>query len=316
MTDRPPPHPHPPLLVVVGPTAVGKSDTALLLAEALGGEIISADSRQFYRGMDIGTAKPISEEQARVPHHMLDICDPDETLTLAEFQSRCYSLMAEITARGRLPLLVGGTGLYVRAVVEGYGIPRVAPDEALRATLFEVAEREGERVLHERLAEVDPESAQRIDPRNVRRVVRALEVHAKSGTPISELQRKRPPPYRVLTIGLTRPREALYQRIDERIERMLAGGLVDETRSLLDAGIPADSEAMSALGYRESVAFLRGEIEDEAALAQAIGQSTRRLVRAQANWFRAGDPRIRWFDLSTTRPAMVLTFVAAWLAGK
>ncbi|MCB0078102.1 MAG: tRNA (adenosine(37)-N6)-dimethylallyltransferase MiaA [Anaerolineales bacterium] len=305
--------PFPPALAIVGPTAVGKSESAIRIAEAVGGEIISADSRQFYRGMDIGTAKVSAEEQARVPHHMIDICDPHEALTLADFQAQSYAQMAQISTRGKLPMLVGGTGLYLKAVIEGYGIPRVPPHDELRASLFDVADREGHAALHARLAAVDAEAAARIDSRNVRRVVRALEVYELSGTPISVLQRKRPPPYRFLTIGLTRPRESLYARVDQRIARMLALGFIAETQRLLAAGIAADSEAMTALGYRECVAFLKGEIDDEAALAAAIGQSTRRFIRGQANWFRKSDPRIRWFDLDKERVEAILTFVQAWL---
>lgn len=308
--------PLPPLVVIVGPTAVGKTESALRLTTRFAGEIISADSRQFYRGMDIGTAKATPDEQARVPHHLLDICDPTETLTLAEFQARTYDLMAAITTRGRLPFLVGGTGLYVRAIVEGYGIPRVPPDEALRADLLAFAERHGPEALHARLAQVDPEAAASLDPRNVRRVVRALEVYEKEGIPISTLQRKQPPPYRILQLGLTRARESLYQRADRRIAAMLNAGLVAEVRALLDAGVPSDCEAMSGLGYRETVAFLRGELPDAEALATAIGRSTRRLIRTQANWFRLTDPAIHWFDLDHTPPEQLESFLAQALASE
>jgi tRNA dimethylallyltransferase len=305
--------PQPPAIVIVGPTAVGKTATSIRLAQEFGGEIISADSRQFYRGMDIGTAKATPEEQAAVPHHLLDIRDPQETLTLAEFQELAYEAMGEINARGHIPFLVGGTGLYVRAVVEGYGIPRVPPDEALRERLFALAGAEGHDALHARLAEVDPEAAAAIDARNVRRVVRALEVYEKSGTPISVLQRKRPPPYRFLQIGLTRSRDQLYERVDRRIAAMLEGGLVEEVRRLLDAGVPADCEAMSGLGYRETVAYLRGEIASEADLAAEIGRNTRRFIRTQANWFRLDDPAIHWFDLDEAAYEEIALVVRQWL---
>lgn len=305
--------PQPPAIVIVGPTAVGKTATSIRLAREFGGEIISADSRQFYRGMDIGTAKATPAEQAAVPHHLLDIRDPQETLTLAEFQELVYETMGEITARGHVPFLVGGTGLYVRAVVEGYGIPRVPPDEALRQRLFAIAEAEGHDALHARLAEVDPEAAASIDARNVRRVVRALEVFEKSGTPISILQRKRPPPYRFLQIGLTRSREHLYERVDRRIAAMLEGGLAEEVRRLLDAGVPADCEAMSGLGYRETVAYLQGEIASEADLAAEIGRNTRRFIRAQSNWFRLDDPVIRWFDPDEATHEEIASSVRQWL---
>ena len=303
----------PPLITIVGPTAVGKTATSLRLALRFDGEIISADSRQFYCGMDIGTAKATRQEQERVPHYMLDICQPSDNLTLAEFQECAYKHAADITVRRKVPFLVGGTGLYVRAVVEGYGIPRVPPDETLRGKLFAFAEKFGCEALHERLVEVDPEAATAIDTRNVRRVVRALEVYEKSGTPISVLQRKTPPPYHILQIGLIRVRERLYERVDRRIEAMLAAGLIDEVRQLLSAGVPPDCAAMSALGYRETVAFLGGQIATEEELAQEIGRNTRRFIRTQSNWFRRNDPRIHWFDLDEQPYEEIEQFVEGWL---
>ncbi|MGH2543612.1 MAG: tRNA (adenosine(37)-N6)-dimethylallyltransferase MiaA [Ardenticatenaceae bacterium] len=302
-----------PLIAILGPTAVGKTEISIRLARRFEGEIVSADSRQFYRGMDIGTAKATLDERAAVPHHLLDICDPANTLTLAEFQERAYAAIAEITARGKIPLLVGGTGLYVRAVVEGYGIPRVSPDEALRAELFAFAQEHGHEALHERLARVDPEAAAAIDARNVRRVVRALEVYEKSGAPISLLQRRNPPPYRILQIGLTRERERLYERADRRIAAMLEAGLVAEVRRLLEDGVPPTYESMSGLGYRETVAFLGGEIPTLEALAEEIGRNTHRLIRSQYNWFRPSDPKIHWFDLDQVSYETIEGFVTAWL---
>lgn len=314
MSDDPTSPNLPPLLAIVGPTAVGKTALSLDLARAFDGEIVSADSRQFYRGMDIGTAKATPAEQAAIPHHLLDIREPSETLTLAEFQQAAYATIADITARGRLPMLVGGTGLFVRAVLEGYGIPRVPPDAPLRARLTAEAERDGIEALHARLAAVDPASAATIDPRNVRRVVRALEVWEATGQPLSRLQAKKPPPYRILQIGLTREREALYARADERIRQMLATGLVAEVRALLAAGVEPATEAMSGLGYRETVALLRGDLPDEEALAREIGRATRRFIRHQYNWFRLSDPAIHWFNLDQTDPAEIHALVARWLA--
>ena len=204
------------LVVIVGPTAVGKTRLALRLAVDLGAEIVSADSRQIYRGMDIGTDKPTPEERQRVLHHLVDIVDPDEEFTLARYQDTAYAAIDDVLARGRVPLLVGGTGLYIKAVVEGWSIPRVRPNEALRTELYREAEVKGGEALHARLHQVDPAAAEKIDPRNVRRVIRALEVYLETGRPISELQRRRPPPYRVLQIGLTMERAALYQCIDQR----------------------------------------------------------------------------------------------------
>ena len=287
------------LLVIVGPTAVGKTELALCLGEALGGEVVSADSRQVYRGMDIGTAKPTTGERARTPHHLVDIRDPGDPLSLAEYQSLAYRAIDSLLARGRLPMLVGGTGQYVRAIVEGWGIPSVPPDEALRAELYAEAEAAGPQALHARLRALDPIAAERIDPRNVRRVVRALEVCLIAGQPISELQRKTPPSYRILQIGLTRPRPALYRRADDRVDGMMVSGLVDEVRRLVETGYGWRLPAMSGLGYREIGAYLRGEISLEEA-AQRIKRETRRFIRHQYNWFRLSDPHIRWFDLDTT----------------
>ena len=304
----------PPLITIVGPTAVGKTATSLSLALRFSGEIISADSRQFYCGMDIGTAKATVEEQATVPHYMLDVCQPTDNLTLAEFQEQAYRHAADITVRRKIPFLVGGTGLYVRAVVEGYGIPRVPPDEVLRKKLFAFADKFGCDALHERLIEVDPEAATRIDARNVRRVIRGLEVYEKSGTPISVLQRKTPPPYQILQIGLIRARECLYERVDRRIDGMLKAGLVNEVKTLLDAGVQHDCPAMSALGYRETVAFLKGQMATEEELAQEIGRNTRRFIRTQSNWFRKNDPRIHWFDLDHQPYEEIEAFVKEWLS--
>lgn len=300
------------VLVIVGPTAVGKTALSLYLAQHLSGEVVSADSRLFYRGMDIGTAKPTTEERARVPHHLIDIADPDETVGLALFLRLARAAIADIHARGHLPIIVGGTGQYVRALVEGWMPPTVPPDPTLRAELEEQARREGPQVLHARLASLDPEAAARIDPRNVRRVVRALEVALRAGT----AQRgKMPPPYRFLQIGLTMDRAALYARADARLEAMVRAGLVEEIRRLLDQGYGWDLPAMSALGYIQFRPYFEGQATLEEVLAQ-IRRDTRRFIRHQYNWFRLSDPRIRWFDAAHTPPEEILAAVQAWLEGK
>lgn len=298
----------PPLIAVVGPTAVGKTAISLQLAVDLDGEIVSADSRQIYRGVDIGTDKASPAQQAQVPHHLLDVVDPDQVLTLAEYQRAAYRAIDKIHRRGRLPLLVGGTGLYVRAVLEGLGIPEVPPDEALRADLEAYAAAHGSLALHARLAALDPAAAARIDYRNLRRVVRALEVCLVAGQPISALQAAAPPPYRVLRIGLTRPRPALYERIDRRVDEMVHRGLLDETRRLLEAGYLPQLPALTGLGYRQMIQFLQGELSFEAAVA-AIKQQTRRFVRQQYTWFRLDDARMVWFDLEEADYGEVLAAV-------
>ena len=300
-----------PLLALVGPTAVGKTAISLQLAQDFNGEIVSADSRQIYRGLDIGADKVGPAERAAVPHHLLDIVAPDQVLTLAEFQRAAYAAIDGIHRRGRLPLLVGGTGLYVRAVLDGLGIPEVPPDEALRAELEAFAAEHGVESLHARLAAIDPSAAQRIDARNVRRVVRALEVCLVTGQPISVLQQATPPPYRILRIGLTRPREALYARIDRRIDEMIQRGLVEEVRGLMDAGYSPQLPALTGLGYRQMIHYLQGELSFDEAVA-AIKHQTRRFVHQQNTWFRLDDERIVWFDLERAGYEEIVAAVRPW----
>lgn len=286
-----------PLIAIVGPTAVGKTELSIRLAERFHGEIVSADSRLIYVGLDIGTAKPTPEEQARVPHHLIDVTTPDRPLSLAEYMQMAYAAIDDILARGRVPFLVGGTGQYVWAVLEGWRVPEVPPDEALRARLEAEAREKGPDVLYHRLLELDPAAADLIDPRNVRRVIRALEVIHHTGRPFTEQRRKSPPPYDTLIVGLTRPRADLYRRIDLRIERMLTQGLVEEVRRLLEAGYDPNLPALTGIGYRQIVTYLQGKCTLEEAV-QAIRKATRRYVRHQYNWFRLNDPRIWWVDVS------------------
>jgi len=301
-----------PLLVIVGPTAVGKTSLSLYLAGRLEGEVVSADSRLFYRGMDIGTAKPTPEERARVPHHLIDIAAPDETVGLAQFKRMAEEAIEAIHARGRLPMLVGGTGQYVRAVVEGWTPPAVPPNPQLRAELEEEARREGPQALHAHLAELDPEAADRIDPRNVRRVVRALEVCLLTGRPFSAQRVRQPPPYRTLQIGLTMDRAALYARADKRVEEMMRAGLLEEVQRLVEAGYGWDLPAMSGLGYVQFRPYFEGEATLEEVVAE-IKRATRRFIRRQYNWFRLDDPRIRWFDAAHTPPEKIEASVREWL---
>jgi tRNA dimethylallyltransferase len=302
------------LLALVGATAVGKTALALWLAERLAIEVVSADSRQVYRGLDIGTAKPGLEERQALPHHLVDVVEPEQALSLAEYQRLAYRAIEDVQQRGHLPLLAGGSGQYVRAVLEGWQIPSVPPDERLRAALQREAEAVGLEAFHARLRQIDPQAARAIDPRNVRRVIRALEVYHKTGRPISELQKRRPPPYRILKIGLTLPRPLLYRRIDERVERMIEKGLVAEVEGLLQRGYSADLPAMSGLGYRQIVGYLRGEVSLEQAVQQ-IKRETRRFARQQYVWFRLEDETIRWFDLSREDKEAVLEAITAFLEG-
>lgn len=285
----------PPLILIVGPTAVGKTDLAIELALRLGGEVVSADSRLFYRGMDIGTAKPSAEEMRGVPHHLINVANPDETWSLALFQQEARRVIADIHQRGSLPLLVGGTGQYVRAVTEGWTPPAAQPDSRLREILEKLARDRDKYWLHDKLRVLDPLAADSIDPRNLRRTVRALEVILTTGQPFSMQRRVTGSPYRLIAIGLKRPREELYQRVDTRIEAMFAQGLLDEVQSLIDKGYSPDLPCMSAIGYREAAAVLRGEMTVEEAKAQ-MKRLTRIFVRRQANWFKETDPDIRWFE--------------------
>lgn len=292
----------PPLVVLVGPTAVGKTGLAIQLASRLEGEIVSADSRLFYRGMDIGTAKPTPAERRRVPHHLIDIADPDETWSLALFQRSAAQAIAEIHARGKLPFLVGGTGQYIRAVIEDWRVPAQGPDLALRAALESWAGEIGPDGLHERLAVLDPQAAAAIDARNVRRTVRALEVILRTGQKFSVQRQKLRSPYRLAVLGLVRSRAELYARIDARIEDMLASGFVDEVKCLLERGYSPDLPTLSAIGYREMVAYLQGGMTLEEAVAQ-MKRLTRQFVRRQANWFKESDASIHWFQAGSSSSA-------------
>ncbi len=303
------------LLVIVGPTGVGKTALAVYLARYIPMEVVSADSRQVYRHMDIGTAKPTPEERAAVRHHLVDVTTPDRPLSLAEFQRMAYEAIDSIHSRGLLPALVGGTGQYVRAVVEGWRVPEVPPNQALRAALARMADRVGAEGLHRRLAAIDPEAAERIDPRNLRRTIRALEVILLSGKRFSESRRRVPPPYRILQVGLTLPREELYARVDARVDRMIAAGLVEEVRALLAMGYSPDLPAMSALGYREIVEYLQGKTTLEEAI-QAIKHHTHRFIRQQYTWFRLNDPDIHWFRAEDEERPQILKTVQRHLLGE
>lgn len=281
------------LVAIVGATGTGKSAIALELAQRLGGEIVNADSRQVYRGMDIGTAKPSAADRRLVRHHLYDIADPREGYSLVAYQRDASAALEQVWGRGAFAWLVGGTPQYVWALLEDWQVPEVAPDEALRRELEAFAAVNGWEALHARLAAVDPLAAERIDGRNVRRVVRAIEVYEKTGRPISDWQRKGTPDFEFLLFGIDVPRAELYPRVDRRVDAMFAAGFIEEVQVLLDAGIPPGAPAMSSIGYAEVVRYLRGEVP----LAEAIEKTkiaTHRLVRSQDQWFRRDDSRITW----------------------
>ena len=284
-----------PLIAIVGPTAAGKSALALRLAQHLGGEIVNGDSRLVYRHMDIGTAKPTPQERALVPHHLVDILDPDEPYSLALYLAQARQAIGDIQQQGRLPLLVGGTGQYIWGLLEGFRAPQVPPNPSLRARLEAQAVEEGHQALWQRLQTIDPVAASRIDPRNVRRVVRALEVYCETGIPFSQAQGRESPPYRSLVLGLTLERLRLYQRIDRRVEAMVESGWPQEVARLLEKGYSPELPAMSSLRYREMAACVRGEISLEEAVVR-IKSATHRFARRQYAWFRLKDPRIHWLD--------------------
>ena len=283
------------IIVILGPTAVGKSSLAMHLARAFKGEIINADSRQVYRRMDIGTAKPSAEDRSHVRHHLIDILDPDQDFSLAIFLELAHRAIQDIHARGVLPIVVGGTGQYLWALLEGWQVPHVPPNAELRQQLEEKAGREGTEALHRELAKVDPEAASRIDPHNVRRVIRALEVYGSTGMPPSTFRHKEPPPYRALIIGLTMSREALYCMIDQRVEEMLEHGLLAEVQGLLRTGYSLMPPWMSSMGYKELGLYLNGELTLEEA-SERIKMETHRFARKQYAWFHLADDRIHWLD--------------------
>jgi tRNA dimethylallyltransferase len=288
------------LVALVGPTAGGKTDLALRLALAFGGEIVSADSRQVYRYMDVGTAKPSSSERALVPHWLIDVVDPDADFGLAQYLDLAREALDDTWRRGRIPFLAGGTGQYVWALVEGWQVPRVPPDRGLRRSLEDRAAREGIDALYQELVDIDPAAAARIDPRNVRRVIRALEVRYLTGEAVASAMTRLRPDFQPLILAIDRPRAELYRRIDERVDRMLESGLVDEVRSLLERGYSDGLPPMSGIGYRQVCVYLRGEMT-LAEVAAKVKTETHRLARMQYTWFRRDDPRILWLDASAGR---------------
>jgi tRNA dimethylallyltransferase len=285
----------PKLLIIAGPTAVGKSEVALALAAAMAAEIINADSQQVYRYMDIGTGKPSAAERERVPHHLIDIINPDEEFNAAIFRQLSLAAIADIGRRGKRVIVCGGTGLYLKALTKGL-FTGPAQDPSLRAALNAEADRSGLAALYQRLEGVDPGAPSRIHPNDRQRIVRALEVFALTGKPISEWQKKHAfgdSDFETLVIGLQRERDQLYSAINARCERMISAGLIDEVRQLMDRGYGLDLKPLQSIGYRHMGLVLRGELACDEAI-ELMKRDTRQLAKRQLTWFR-GDPEIRWF---------------------
>jgi len=300
------------VITIVGPTAVGKSELALHLAQYFPVEIISADSRQVYRYMDIGTNKPSPAERASVPHHIIDVVEPDEDFSLAMYHQLANEALRAIQQKGKLPLLVGGSGLYVWSLVEGWKIPQVPPDQERRRQLEARAEQEGSQNLYQELQDIDPIAAAKINPGNTRRIIRTLEIYHTTGQHPSQLQRKEAPSFPILLIGLTRERSELYRRIDWRVDKMIQMGLVEEVEQLLKKGYSLSLPSMSGIGYKQIGQFLRGEVT----LPQAIDKikyETHRLARHQYAWFRLRDSRICWFDVGGTEEKASSDFIGVTL---
>ncbi len=309
----------PRVIILAGPTGVGKTALSLALAESLNAEIVGADSLQVYRGLDVGTAKVSAEERARVPHHLIDVVEPTEEFTVADYRRLAGAAIQEIHSRGKAALLVGGTGLYLRLLVHGF-FEGPEPDEEIRGRLMAVIEAEGAPALHRRLQEVDPELAEKLHPNDQVRIIRGLEVAEQTGTPLSEHQRQhrfRRPEYHALKLVLIRPREELYDRINRRVDVMVESGLEDEVRSLLERGIGPEVKPMQSLGYKQMVEVL-GDGRDRDEAIDEIKRRTRRYAKRQISWFR-GEPGARWVMAPVLRggavPPAVVDDLKAFLGG-
>jgi tRNA dimethylallyltransferase len=300
-----------PLLIILGATAVGKTALAIELAQHLNAEIISADSRQIYRHMTIGTAKPTPEQLGKVPHHLIDLVNPDENLTLVDYQEHAYRLIDELHADSKLPMLVGGTGQYITAIADGWAIPRVPPNIPLRQELEAYANEYGVQALHDRLSALDPEYAARTHPNNVRRVVRALEVCIETNDTMTNQQQKRPSPHRIHTLGLMMPREKLYARADLRFDMMMQDGFLQEVQALLAMGYDRTLPSMSGVGYLELIAHLAGELSLEEAI-QRSKFSTHDFIRRQEVWFKGHDNGILWHNSEEVNVSELIQALQEW----
>ena len=300
------------VVVLIGPTAVGKTKMSIELAKRLQGEIINGDSMQIYKGLDIGTAKIRSEEMEGIPHHLIDIKEPYESFSVAEFQTLARSLITNITNRGKFPIIVGGTGLYIQSVIYDYQFSDAPSNDSYRQALEQCSSDE----LYERLRHIDPISAERIHPNNVRRVIRALEIYHCTGKTMTEWlkEQKRQLVYNVALIGLTMEREKLYERINRRVDEMISQGLIEEVKRLYDQGV-RDCQAIQAIGYKELYAYFDGLITLEEAIEQ-LKQNSRRYAKRQLTWFRNQMP-VQWFDMTDdTKFAMRVNEILHYIEGK
>jgi tRNA dimethylallyltransferase len=291
--------PKPDLIAVVGATATGKTAVGVELALALGGEVINGDSRLFYRGMDVATAKPTEHEMRSVPHHLIDILDPNEHFNLAEYLNLARSTISDIVGRGKLPVLVGGSGQYAWALIEGWEVPEVVPDPVLRAELEQRLKREGMGALARELVSIAPEIAEDIDLLNPRRVIRAIERYQANKAKSSGYARQKAedPPFTAMVIGLCAQRTVLHRRVLDRLGTMLESGWQTEVETLLREKYTGEDRAMSGIGYPQMISHIAGEIDlDETVRLTAI--ATNRLIRRQNNWFKRDDMRIQWFDMN------------------
>jgi tRNA dimethylallyltransferase len=304
------------LLVLIGPTAVGKTKLSIELAHQFNGEIISGDSMQIYKGMDIGTAKIKQEEMEGIPHHLIDILDPSENFSVAEFQTLVRAKINEISQRGKFPMIVGGTGLYIQSVIYDYQFSSAPGDEAFRLQLEARAKEIGNDVLHQELMMVDPKYAAQIHPNNVRRVIRALEVYHSTGKSISEIQKEQQPDllYETALVGLTMEREMLYDRINARVGLMIKDGLIDEVEHLYQSGL-RDCQSIQAIGYKELYDYFNGLVSLEDAIDN-LKQNSRRYAKRQLTWFR-NKIDVKWFDMTDTSDfSKKITEISRFIEGK
>ena len=304
------------LIVVLGPTAVGKTALSIALAKRFSTEVISGDSMLIYRNMDIGTAKPSIEEQDGVVHHLVDIIEPTESFDVTTFIEMARAKIRKINERGQVPILAGGTGLYIKALLEGYQFNVTPQNEAFRQEMETVAREQGVEELHRRLAEVQPETAARLHPNDIRRVIRALEVATFGGETVSqEKEDETACLYDVAVIGLTSERSLLYERINQRVDQMMADGLLDEVKGLLESGVPADAQSMKGIGYKELVAYLDGKCTLEEAVDE-IKKGTRHFAKRQFTWYRK-MPYIDWYEVKTKKDIIgIEKEIAKKLTGK